>query len=154
MIGFKLIEHNDHPLSARHIQDWADPMKKVVIIPNHREEKKQKQEVEVHNHKIETMKRIVLCSSCHLRCAMCGEHMEGSNSCCPNAYQDSLNLCECCRTEFDDFLVNAKGEKGPDIFWHNKEWVRLWSAWLDYRRAIREFKNSAEFKQLTTELDN
>ena len=83
---------------------------------------------------------------------MCGSHFDMPDVVCPPAssYPD-LNLCESCRTEYNDFLEISKGDKDPDIFWHNEEWVGLWAAWLDYHKAIEKFRTSKEFKQLINE---
>jgi hypothetical protein len=42
-----------------------------------------------------------------------------------------------------------KANEGSHIPWHNKEWKKMWSIWLDDQQAIREFRNSEEFKQAT-----
>jgi len=57
-------------------------------------------------------------------------------------------------SEFEDFLGMSREKKGSNIFWHNQEWVKLWSAWLDYYQAMGEFRNSTQFKQLSKELDD
>jgi hypothetical protein len=33
------------------------------------------------------------------------------------------------------------------------EWEKMWSVWLDYRRAITGFQDSLEFKLLLEDLD-
>ncbi|MBW2345196.1 MAG: hypothetical protein JRF53_14555 [Deltaproteobacteria bacterium] len=38
-------------------------------------------------------------------------------------------------------------DEGSQIPWHNKEWKKMWSAWLNYQEAIRKFRNSEKFKQ-------
>jgi hypothetical protein len=45
------------------------------------------------------------------------------------------------------------GNKGADIFWHSKEWLKLWSTWRDYQEAVGSFRNSREFRQLINEPD-
>lgn len=127
-------------------------MDKVLSINDRLEDKKRKEHEELHRQKAEALQRIVQCSSCQLSCAMCGSHFDMPDVVCPPAssYPD-LNLCESCRTEYNDFLELSKGGKDPDIFWHNEEWVSLWSAWLDYHKAIEKFRTSKEFKQLIKE---
>ena len=128
-------------------------MNNVLNITGRLKEKRQKQQAEVHRHKIETVQRFVQCSSCHYRCAMCGSHVEHTDSSCPSEISFSdLNLCESCRAEFEDFTKILSGKKGTNVFWHNKEWIKLWSAWLDYIKAIKKFRNSNEFKQVTKSL--
>ena len=127
-------------------------MNKVLNITGRLEDKKRKQQVEHYRHKIETIQRIVQCSSCHFKCAMCGHHLNTTDSSCPPALTaQDLNLCENCRAEFEDFLEMSREQKASDIFWHNEEWLKLWSAWTDFHRAIRKFRNSAEFKKMITD---
>ena len=125
-------------------------MNNVLNINDRLEEKRQKQQAEVHRHKIEAVQRSIQCSSCHYKCAMCGYHLETADSSCPSELSPSdLNLCKSCRAEFEDFTKILGGKKDSKVFWHNKEWMYLWSAWLDYIKAIKKFRKSKEFKQLT-----
>ena len=131
-------------------------MSKVLSISDRLDEKRRREQLERHHSKIETVKRAVQCSSCHLKCAMCGIHLDGDDlSCCPPvSSSQAFNLCETCRSEFDDYLEIMNGNKGADIFWHSKEWLKLWSTWLDYQEAVGSFRNSREFRQLINEPDN
>jgi hypothetical protein len=130
-------------------------MNKVLDIQNRLKDKKRKQREESYGQRIRTVCRVVQCSSCHFRCSMCGHHLIETELSRPRAssYPD-LSLCEDCRVEFEDFLEMSRERGGSFILWHNKEWMKLWSAWLDYQQAIREFRNSTEFKLLTREPDN
>lgn len=127
-------------------------MNKILNITGRLEDKKRKQQVELYQYKVETIQRIVQCASCHFKCAMCGHHLNTTDSSCPPVLSPyGLNLCENCHAEFEDFLEMSKRNKASDIFWHNEEWVKLWAAWTEFHRAIEEFRNSAEFERLTKE---
>ena len=129
-------------------------MDKVFSITDRLKDKKRKEHEETFRQKAETVQRVVQCSSCQMSCAMCGSHMDTPDSCCPPASSFSnLNLCECCRAEYDDFLEMSNKNKSPEIYWHNKEWMRLWSAWVEYRKAIGKFRDSNEFRRLIKEFD-
>jgi transcription elongation factor Elf1 len=119
-------------------------MDKVVNIEERIEGQKQKKQLERHRGKIEAIQKLIQCTSCHMRCAMCGHHLKDAFA---------FAFCENCRDEFDDFLSISKGEKPPDVFWHNKEWIDMLSAWLNYRQAVNGFMNSPEFRLLLEELD-
>jgi hypothetical protein len=126
-------------------------MEKVLNITARLEKKRQKEQVEAYRDKFEAMQRVLQCSACHFKCAMCGRHIKGADSSGPplSATVDS-NLCESCRSEFDAFQkISKEGRSGSDIFWHNDEWIELWARWLDYRRSISKFRNSFDFKNLT-----
>jgi hypothetical protein len=123
-------------------------MTKVLDIADRLEEKKRKQKVDAHRHKLGTLQRIVQCSSCHFRCAMCSFHLKAPDSHDPSASSSAdFHLCESCRAEYEDFLKIKNADESSHIPWHNDEWKKMWSAWLDYQQAIREFRNSGEFKQ-------
>ena len=129
-------------------------MDKVFNIADRLKDKKRKEHEKTYREKAATVQRVVQCSSCQLSCAMCGSHLDASDSSCPPALSyPNLNLCEYCRAEYNDFLEMSKENKSPEIFWHNEEWMKLWSAWIDYHKAIRKFRNSNEFRQLMKESD-
>jgi hypothetical protein len=85
---------------------------------------------------------------------MCGLHLKRTDA-SANSTSSSFGFvfCESCREEFENYLSISGGEKRPDIFWHNKEWMNMWSAWINYQKAIKGFINSPEFKLLRDELD-
>ena len=123
-------------------------MDKVFHISDRIQEKKIKQRKKTFRKKFESVERIVLCSSCHFKCAMCGYHINTKDSESTKVSDKAdFDLCENCRAEFEDFQKAIKGEKPSDMPWHNTEWIRLWSTWLEYQTAIRKFKGSGEFRQ-------
>lgn len=125
-------------------------MKKIIDLEERIENKKQKERLEQYRGRIETVQKILQCSSCHLKCAMCGIQIEGSG--CHDLGHPGLQFCGCCKEEFEEFLAIKNGQKEPDLFWHNREWKEMWSAWLDYRKAMSAFLGSTEFKLLLEEL--
>lgn len=126
-------------------------MEKVLSITARLEDKRRKQQVETYRDKFEAVQRVLQCSACHFKCAMCGRHKtEAESSSPPPTASIESTLCESCRSEFEAFQKTSKeGRSGPDIFWHNDEWIELWARWLDYQRSISKFRNSFDFKQLT-----
>lgn len=129
-------------------------MTKLVDITDRLEEKRRGRQVHLHREKLEAIKRIAYCSSCRLRCALCGCTLDGlKEGALPNLASPHLNLCESCRSDFEDFLDTVSRQKSPQLPWHNEQWKKLWSAWLEYQRAVREFRNSSEVKRLMQEID-
>ncbi|MFH1351575.1 MAG: hypothetical protein ABII26_11680 [Pseudomonadota bacterium] len=122
-------------------------MDKIVNIQERLERNKHKRLLERDRGKIEAIQKVIQCSSCHFRCAMCGLYIKESESSSHTNHIQGYAFCESCGGEFEDFLTVSRGEH-PDLLWHNKEWVKMWSAWLNYRKAIDDFINSAEFKRL------
>ena len=127
-------------------------MDKIVNIEKRIESRKQKKKLKEHRGKIVAIQKIVQCSSCHLRCAMCGVYLKEVDSPSDSVPTLEHTFCNGCRGEFEDYCSVFKDKKPSDIFWHNKEWENMWSAWLHYRKAITGFMNSPEFKLLLEEL--
>lgn len=128
-------------------------MKKVVNIEGRIESRKQKKQLKLYRVKVDAIQKVIQCSSCHFKCAMCGLHEGETDSPYDSISSLGYTFCESCRGEFEDFLSISRGEKSPDLFWHNKEWINMWSAWLKYQQTIKGFMNSPEFNLLLKELD-
>ena len=124
-------------------------MNKILSITERLKDKKRKDHEENMRQKAVTVQKMVQCSSCQFSCAMCGSRLDASDLCCPPAsFYPNVNLCEHCHAEYNDFLEMAKQNRRSNIFWHNEEWMELWSAWVNYHKAIKKFRDSNEFKQL------
>ncbi len=124
-------------------------MNKILSITNRLEDQRRKRQMEAYQDKVETIKRVIHCSCCAFKCAMCGEHLETGAEECPSLTPaGSFTMCEPCRAEFEDYLRVNSGQGESDLFWHTEEWVGLWTAWLEFQRAIRKFQKSGAFKRL------
>jgi hypothetical protein len=124
-------------------------MSNVIKIDEKIKEKNRKKQAEDYQERIDAILRTVQCSSCQLKCAMCGYHLDSSGCNCsqdPSFYE--FILCEDCRDEFEDYLDLANGRESVKNLWHNREWMDLWASWLKFQRSIKEFRNSAEFRTL------
>ncbi|MBN1105686.1 MAG: hypothetical protein JXL84_19920 [Deltaproteobacteria bacterium] len=130
-------------------------MKKIVRLEDRIESKKQKERLERYRGKMGTIQKLLQCSSCHLKCAMCGAQIQSPEAGC-HAHPGSgrLQFCQCCREEFQEFISITKGQREPTLFWHNEEWKAMWSAWLEYRKAMTAFLRSKEFRLLLEELED
>ena len=124
-------------------------MDKVVNLHERIESKKQEKQLEQNRGKIDTIRRVVQCSSCHFRCAMCGRNIEEPDQSYSSASASgpANAFCESCRGEFEDFMSISDGQHS-EVFWHNEEWLNMWSAWLNYRQAMAHFVKSSEFQLL------
>ena len=128
-------------------------MDKIVSLSDRLESKRHKKQIARYRGKIETIKKIIQCGSCQIRCAMCGLYLKEEEPTreIPHASLD-LMLCASCRSEFDDFLSVSRERQQSEVFWHNKEWVKMWSAWINYRKAMTAFVGSPEYKLLMEEI--
>ena len=129
-------------------------MDNVLDIRDRLESRRRKKQAEAHRSRGEAIHRVIQCTGCELKCAMCGQHVDGAGEGCPPfASRRGLNLCDDCRAEYRIFLEVSQGRKPSAVFWHNPEWVKMWTTWLAFQRALMDFRNSPEFEQLTLELE-
>jgi hypothetical protein len=83
---------------------------------------------------------------------MCGTQVTSGDM--PERTPLGLSFCGDCMAEFEEFVSVTKGKKPPEVFWHNQEWIEVWRAWMDYRKAISAFVASKEYHLLLEELDS
>jgi hypothetical protein len=126
-------------------------MTKVIELQDQIQRKKKKDLLEKHRGRLESVQKIIQCTSCRFRCAMCGMQVDGQGIA---NFPLGLTFCESCRLEFEEYREITKGRKEPDVFWHNAEWLNVWSSWFNYRKAVASFMNSREFKLLIEELNS
>lgn len=128
---------------------------KVLDLSDKLQEKRRKSQSQSYHDRIEKIHEFVKCASCDLRCAMCGYYLDETHSLVPSTPSSpDFNFCASCRAEFEDFMAVAIGKERSSIFWHNEEWVKLWGVWLDYKKAIHEFRDSQEFRQMAETPEN
>jgi len=127
-------------------------MDKVLSITDRLENKRRETQIKVYREKATAARRIAHCCSCALRCGMCGQHMEANETCCAaRTGGEAYHLCDACRADFQDYMDRLNGTDGIDLFWHNDEWMGLWSAWVQFQKALRKFKASKACRELTGE---
>jgi len=125
-------------------------MEKVLSITSRLKDRKRKEQVEEYRDRFEAIQRILQCSACQYKCAMCNRHIDRPDpSDTPPSLPTEFSLCESCRSEFEAFIeASQEGTVEPDVFWHNAEWIELWTCWINYQRSINNFRNSFEFNKL------
>lgn len=125
-------------------------MDKVLNITGRIEDKKRQEQIATHRSKFDAVQRLLQCGSCRFKCAMCGRHAEETESSASGepSHREFV-LCESCGAEFEDYkkISEQKGEAG-EIFWHNNEWLEMWSCWVAYQRSLDNFRKSFRMKQL------
>ncbi len=125
-------------------------MDKVLSITGRIEDKKRQKQIEDNQSKFDAVQRLLQCGSCRFRCAMCGRHAEeGESTPSEKKLQPEFSLCESCGAEFEDYIKISEKKGTPgDIFWHNREWLEMWSCWVAYQRSLNRFRKSFNVKQL------
>ena len=125
-------------------------MDKVLNLTHRLQDKRRKEQIEVYREKFDTVQRILHCSGCQYKCAMCGYHIETTDAETPTSRRDTeFNLCDSCASEYEDFKRRKQGkmdDAGP--FWHTDDWMAFWTAWCEYQRSINRFRHTFNLKQL------
>ncbi|OQY43200.1 MAG: hypothetical protein B6240_12930 [Desulfobacteraceae bacterium 4572_87] len=125
-------------------------MEKVLSITGRIENRKRQVQVKSNRDKFDAVQRLLQCGSCRFKCAMCGTHAEKPESSNPQEKcHAEFSLCESCGAEYDDYMkiIEKKGQPN-DIFWHNREWLEMWSCWVAHQRALKKFRQTFNMKQL------
>jgi len=86
-------------------------MTKIVDIHDQLEKKKQKEHLDKYRGRLDSIQKVIQCSSCHFRCAMCGIQVTSGESAEPAPL--GLNFCDDCKAEFEEFVFRDQGEKAP-----------------------------------------
>ena len=125
-------------------------MDKVLSITSRIENKRRQKQIESNRDKFDAVQRLLQCGSCRFKCAMCGTSAEKPKS--SNSLKKShpeFSLCESCGAEFEDYTkISGKEGQPHDVFWHNREWLEMWSCWVEYQRSLNRFRQSFSVKQL------
>jgi len=103
--------------------------------------------------KLEALQSLITCGRCGRRCAKCGAYSESLSL--VERVEEGLNfrLCPLCLEEYRDLLFYLRDGRGQDDpLWHNREWVRLWLAWLEYQLALANFLTSPELLEIIEQL--
>jgi len=125
-------------------------MEKILSITGRIENKKRQEQITSNRDKFDAVQRLLQCGSCRFKCAMCGRHaQEADSENSENKPRSEFCLCESCGAEFEDYLrISEKKGKPHDIFWHNSDWLEMWSCWVAYQRSLNKFRKSFNMKQL------
>ena len=125
-------------------------MDKVFNITSKLEDKRRKEQVREYRDRFEAIQRVLQCSACQYKCAMCNRHIDRSDpSSHPASSPTEFILCESCQSEFEAFRkASQEGPREPDVFWHTQEWIDLWRCWLKFQHAIDSFRNSFDFNKI------
>lgn len=122
-------------------------MSKIINIQDHIELEKQKKLEEGQKRQVEAVRKVILCSSCRLRCSRCGVQV-ATPTFCPFCSDLPFNLCPTCAEEYDEYKRSLDGLKSKDIPWHNQEWEEMWQRWLEYQKALKKYQQSREIREL------
>ena len=106
----------------------------------------------IRKQKIQTVRKIIQCTHCVNKCERCGTGVDID----PQENSDQAlipyHFCSSCAAEYRAYINNLQGQKDPDAYWYNDEWLNLWRQWIDYQGAVDQYKRSKEFQRLLNEL--
>ncbi len=105
-----------------------------------------------YQHKIEAARRIFICSGCPSKCPKCGTQLDTVQHECTNNSNQLFRFCSACNEDYLEYRLRKEGKSVTGMYWQNEKWMALWDTWLDYQKAITEYRNSKEFLQLLEDL--
>lgn len=100
--------------------------------------------------KMASVRKILQCTMCMLKCAKCGTQMDKSDI---PSDQLPFRLCSDCKEEYQEYEARLTTKEAGSQYWHNKEWMDVWKKWIDYHRSLDRYKRSKEFMMLLRELE-
>ncbi|MEW6262382.1 MAG: hypothetical protein AB1641_04825 [Thermodesulfobacteriota bacterium] len=104
------------------------------------------------NQRKEALLALIRCARCPARCARCGFQSDSAAVVTHPEPGLSFRLCPACLNEYRDLRAYLEGERKPNTpSWQNREWVRLWLAWLEYKAALENFVSSPEVLAVLSE---
>ncbi|MBM4295693.1 MAG: hypothetical protein FJ126_12435 [Deltaproteobacteria bacterium] len=126
-------------------------MSKIIDIED-RLKLEQKKRAKVDKaKKAEVVRKILQCTRCLARCLKCGVQFDTHEM--YKRYKGPFRFCQSCQEEYDEFLRVRDAGQESSLYWYNKEWQRLWQAWLDYQQAVKDYGESPEFLDLVREVE-
>ena len=104
--------------------------------------------------KLHAVKKVFQCTHCSFKCEKCGTQIKETESSddSSNNLRVPYRFCGSCSEEYVDYIERLTGKGDPEYFWHNEDWLEVWSKWIDYQSVIDRYLKSKEFRQLLEEL--
>jgi hypothetical protein len=126
-----------------YILEGEEALSKIRDLSSILEDRRRKEQLKLNTQRVDSLRRVLQCSLCCLRCSMCGAQMESKgNASCGCSAAETFILCPGCKAEFEDYARSLKGEPIEPLFWHNDDWKRFWSTWVSYQEALFSFRKS------------
>jgi hypothetical protein len=101
--------------------------------------------------KIASVKKILQCTMCMLKCTKCGTQTDVSE---PSSDELPFRLCPDCKEEYQEYRARLTGNETSSRYWHNREWMAVWDAWIRYQESLKRYTESKEFLMLLEELQD
>lgn len=120
-------------------------MDKIASLTDLIAKKKYQDQIRLSRHVIDTLRWLINCTACKSKCAMCAKPFMDNAGFSVMAGNLKFSLCENCNTEYESYQASAVHEDVNQKFWHNNEWIALWSSWIEYQKSVQNFRNSEEF---------
>ena len=129
-------------------------MADIIPLDDKIEVAREKKAAVRRQQKAVTVRRVLQCTSCSLKCEKCGTQIEpgaaGTSESCPHS-RFPYKFCEACKDEYQDYIERLQGRGDPDCYWHNDEWLDAWRKWIDYQGSVDRYVKSKEFTRLIQE---
>ncbi|MCX7823191.1 MAG: hypothetical protein N2260_07105 [Syntrophobacterales bacterium] len=104
--------------------------------------------------KIESLRKHFQCMRCSFRCARCGSQIADEEYEMSQPYNAPYPFCSVCYEEYCIYMKKSRGEPiDRKYYWFNREWEKAWEGWLNYQKAMEQYRESPEFLRLLDEVE-
>ena len=130
-------------------------MANIIQFDDKLQHNKAKKAEIIRKRKILAVQKIFQCIHCAFKCEKCGTQIDPDQKREIKVASDlrvPYRFCESCSEEYIDYIERLKGKGDPECFWHNDDWIQVWSKWIDYQSVLDRYLKSREFRRLLEEL--
>ncbi len=127
----------------------------IIQLEDKLQHTKEKKAEIIRKRKILAVQKVFQCTHCAFKCEKCGTQINPDQKGkvkAPSDLRVPYRFCESCSEEYVDYIERLTGKGDPKYFWHNEDWLEVWSKWIDYQSVIDRYLKSKEFRQLLEEL--
>jgi Pyruvate/2-oxoacid:ferredoxin oxidoreductase delta subunit len=126
-------------------------MSKVIDIEDRLKLEQRKKAKVDKAKKLEAVRKTIQCTRCLARCAKCNIQFDTQEM--YQRFKGPYRFCASCQEEYEEFVRLRGTEEQSPYYWHNKHWLLVWQAWLDYQQAMKDYGESPEFIELMREVE-
>ena len=131
---------------------WGNNVADIIEFEKRRRQQQDEEAVALRGEKLHLLQKVLQCARCQLKCSRCGTQVKEDDRWKPSGLP--YVLCSGCGEEYEAYVKLSRGEVASKCYWHNKEWMQVWSSWLKHQEALDQYRDSKEFLKLLNELDD
>ena len=106
----------------------------------------------VRQLKIESLRKMLQCTRCMVKCSKCGAQIESQEY---SRFAAPYSLCKSCLHEYEEYRARTGGDEAEsDCYWRNSAWMKVWETWLQHQKSLDQYRQSKEFLKLISEVEH